>query len=120
MGAETDPVMTDKPSGAKRIGRPFKEPTKGKRAALGLLVRPEMKRLVDKRAKDNSRTQSQEAEAMLEGYLQYEQLVEATRQRLTEQLIESILLRHLWTRVRISKEGELWASPGYPLPGGRR
>ena len=48
---------TDAP---KRIGRPFKAPKKGKRAPLSLLVRPEIKRLVDARAKANSRTQSQE------------------------------------------------------------
>ena len=104
---------TDAP---KRIGRPMKVPKKGKRAQLSLLVRPEIKQLVDARAKANSRTQSQEAEMMLEAYLQFEELMEATRQTLTEKLIGTLLFRHLWTPVLTSKEGELWASPSYPLP----
>jgi hypothetical protein len=51
---------------AKRIGRPPKDATPGVRVSLGLKVTPETKALLDGRARANSRTQSQEAEAWIE------------------------------------------------------
>jgi hypothetical protein len=48
-----------------RIGRPLKEPMR-KRIQLGLLVTAKMKRYLVKASEQSGRTQSQEAELLLE------------------------------------------------------
>lgn len=53
-------------AGAKRIGRPMKPAEEGKRVSLGLKVSPAIKTRIDAAAKENGRTQSQEAEARIE------------------------------------------------------
>jgi predicted transcriptional regulator len=50
----------------KRLGRPPKPPTPGTRVALGLKVTPEIKRRLDQAARKSGRTQSQQAELMIE------------------------------------------------------
>src|SRR5437867_3040690 len=50
----------------KRMGRPVKPPEPGKRISLGLKVTPEIKDKIDRAARENGRTQSQEAELRLE------------------------------------------------------
>jgi hypothetical protein len=50
----------------KRIGRPPKEPVPGQRVSLGLKVTPEIKQRLDQEARKNGRTQSQQAEVMIE------------------------------------------------------
>jgi predicted transcriptional regulator len=50
----------------KRTGRPVKKPEPGKRMSLGLKVTAEIKERIDKAAKASGRTQSQEAEALIE------------------------------------------------------
>ena len=50
----------------KRLGRPLKAPTPGKRVALGLKVTSEIKQRLDEEARKSGRTQSQQAELMLE------------------------------------------------------
>src|SRR5438067_2091755 len=54
---------------AKGTGRPGRKPqpaNQGKRASLGLKVTPEIKNRLDAAAKENGRTQSQEAEVRIE------------------------------------------------------
>lgn len=50
----------------KRLGRPPKAPTPGKRVALGLKVTSEIKQRLDEEARKSGRTQSQQAELMIE------------------------------------------------------
>jgi hypothetical protein len=50
----------------KRLGRPLKAPTPGKRVALGLKVTAEIKQRIDEQARKSGRTQSQQAELMVE------------------------------------------------------
>jgi hypothetical protein len=50
----------------KRLGRPPKAPTPGKRVALGLKVTSEIKQQLDEEARKHGRTQSQQAELMIE------------------------------------------------------
>jgi hypothetical protein len=50
----------------KRMGRPLKAPEPGKRMSLGLKVTPQIKEKLDRAARENGRTQSQEAEIRLE------------------------------------------------------
>jgi hypothetical protein len=97
---------------AKRRGRPFKAPKAGKRAPLSLLVRAEIKQLVDERAKASGRTQSQEAEMLIERCLQFESVL-GTEAGAVQQL----LWRYGYTRLGISnprtgERGFAWAEPG--------
>jgi hypothetical protein len=122
-------VTTTTTTGKPRRGRPFKAPKKGKRAPLSLLVRAEVKQLVDERAKASGRTQSQEAEAMIERCLTYDQTMAAIGTTLAEMEkgnVESFLWRRGFTPIRpsgkdglpLAKEGggywTVWAEPGYP------
>ena len=50
----------------RRLGRPTKAPNPGTRVALGLKVTPDIKRRLDEEARKNGRTQSQQAELMIE------------------------------------------------------
>jgi len=50
----------------KRLGRPTKAPMPGKRVALGLKVTAEIKERIDRDARKSGRTQSQQAELMIE------------------------------------------------------
>jgi hypothetical protein len=50
----------------KRLGRPPKVPRPGERVALGLKVTAEIKQRLDKAARKSGRTQSQQAELMIE------------------------------------------------------
>ena len=107
----------------KRRGRPFKAPKAGKRAPLSLLVRAEIKHLVDERAKASGRTQSQEAEMMIERCLTYDQTLEAmgtTLADMQKDSVEGALRRLGYTPMRVPNEDKpdrpwkLWAEPGYP------
>jgi hypothetical protein len=105
---------------AKRRGRPFKPPKPGKRAPLSLLVRAEIKALVDERAKASGRTQSQEAEAMIERCLTYDQMMESMRTNLAELekgSVEAVLWRLGYAPIRQFIDGKVckaWAEPGFP------
>ena len=107
----------------KRRGRPFKAPKAGKRAPLSLLVRAEIKHLVDERAKASGRTQSQEAEMMIERCLTYDQTLEAMHTTLADMQkdnVEAALRRLGYTPIRVpntdksDRPWKLWAEPGYP------
>jgi hypothetical protein len=50
----------------KRIGRPPKTPKPGERVSLGLKVTADIKRRLDEEANKSGRTQSQQAELMIE------------------------------------------------------
>jgi hypothetical protein len=103
-----------------RRGRPFKQPKKGKRAPLSLLVRAEIKRLVDERAKASGRTQSQEAEMLIERCLAYDQTLEAMRtnlEEMAEDRFEAALRRRGFRPTLKMIDGKIWkswAEPGYP------
>jgi hypothetical protein len=61
----------------KRLGRPVKAPTPGKRVSLGLKVTAEIKQRIDEEARKSGRTQSQQAELMIErGFEQEQQIVD--------------------------------------------
>jgi hypothetical protein len=103
---------------AKRIGRPFKAPPKGKRASLSLLVRAEVKRHVDKLAQASGRTQSAEGEALIERALAYDRMLEAMRTTLAEMergSVEAALHRLGYVSIRDAHGRKLWAEPGYPI-----
>ena len=71
--------MTEKEK--RRIGRPMKKSARGeKRASLGLKVRVAVKKQIDEAAKDSGRTQSQEAEALIERCLTYDVMLKAMNQ----------------------------------------
>jgi hypothetical protein len=116
-------VTTTATTTTKRRGRPFKAPKAGKRAPLSLLVRAEIKHLVDERAKASGRTQSQEAEIMIERCLTYDQTLAAMQTTLADMQkdnVEGALRRLGYTPMRVPNEDKpdrpwkLWAEPGYP------
>ena len=70
---------------AKRIGRPpMKPPARGQRVSLGLKVTAEIKRHLDSAARVSGRTQSQEAEHLIEEGLQSRRMLEVMRTTLAE------------------------------------
>jgi hypothetical protein len=104
----------------RRIGRPMKEPRRGKRAPLSLLVRPAIKRLVDKMAKANGITQSAQAEMLIEQGLAVRQVLDAMGKTVAEiesGSVDTALSRRGFTPIRHMVEGKawkLWAEPGFP------
>jgi hypothetical protein len=101
---------------AKRIGRPLKAPT-GKRAQLSLLVRAEIKRYVDKAAQKSGRTQSQEAEHLIERALTYDRMLEAMRTTLdaiNRGNIEAAF-RSQGYKPFHTPHGKGWVPKGYPI-----
>jgi hypothetical protein len=104
-------------SRTKRIGRPLKTPSKGKRASLGLKVTAEVKRHIDSAARASGRTQSQEAEHLIERALQYDQMLAAMHTTIAEIAqgnVEAEMRRRGYTPLH-TPYGKLWAPPGYPI-----
>jgi hypothetical protein len=106
----------------RAVGRPMKAPRRGKRAPLSLLVRPEIKRLVDQRATASGTTQSAQAEFLIEQGLVVRQVIEAMGKTLAEierGNVHATLLRAGWTVERYTdpNDGKTWKAyrePGYP------
>lgn len=105
-----------------RRGRPFKQAKKGKRAPLSLLVRPEIKRLVDKMATANGFTQSAQAEALIELGLAMRATLDAMGKE-TEEIAQgnadAALRRRGYNHHRIligDKAWSFWTEPGFPIP----
>jgi hypothetical protein len=103
---------------AKRIGRPpMKPPARGKRVSLGLKVTAEVKRHLDSAHRMSGRTQSQEAEHLIEKALAYDQMLDAMRTTLAQieqGSVEAALRRQGYTPIH-TLHGKLWAPPGYPI-----
>lgn len=76
----------------RRIGRPTKPVSPGKRASLGLKVTAEIKQRLDEAAVANGRTQSQEAEARLEQSFGAENLLPQTLDLKFEGVTAGLLL----------------------------
>jgi len=105
---------------AKRIGRPIKRAVGNERIALGLKVTAKTKRIIDQRARVSRRTQSQEAEYLIESALQFERTLKAmgsTMAAIEGQNVDAALFRRGYTPIRHLHEGKawkLWAEPGFP------
>lgn len=104
----------------KAAGRPMKAPKRGKRAPLSLLVRPKIKRLVDKMAAADGITQSAQGEALIEQGLAVRKALDAV-DRDTAEIekghVEGVLRRKGYTPIYTVKDGKgwkLWAEPGFP------
>jgi predicted amidohydrolase YtcJ len=103
----------------KRIGRPFKPPEAGERAVLGLRVRAELKRQIDEAAAQSGRTQSQEAEFLIEQGLIAAELLAMSSSKSTEEqaqaAAENNFRRRGYTWIHYPR-GKVWLPPG--MPGG--
>jgi hypothetical protein len=105
---------------ANRIGRPVKAVKAHERVSLGLKVIAKTKRIIDQRAQKSGRTQSQEAESLIESALQFERTLKAMGTTLAEmekQNVNAALFRLGYTPIRHVHEGKawkLWAEPGFP------
>jgi hypothetical protein len=96
---------------AKRIGRPpMKPPARGKRVSLGLKVTAEVKRHLDSAHRMSGRTQSQEAEHLIEKALAYDEMLDAMRTTVAEidrGSVEAALRHRNWRR----DEKGRWSPP---------
>jgi hypothetical protein len=91
----------------KRIGRP---PKYGKRFALGLRVTAETKQAIEAAAKATGRTQSQQAEDMLERCRTYDALMEGMRttvEQVTKGRIEQAFREAGYTETRSGPGGTI-------------
>jgi hypothetical protein len=101
----------------RRIGRPLKAPAKGKRVSLGLKVTAEVKRHIDSAARASGRTQSQEAEHLIERALQYDQVLTAmdtTVAEIDEGNVDRAMRRREYRPMQ-TRHGIVWVPPGYPI-----
>ena len=100
----------------KRIGRPIKPALKHKRVSLGLKVTAKTKALIESLAQASGRTQSQEAEFLIERCLQYDETLRAMRRSvelIAKGNIENALHRAGWRPMRALSTGvKTWAPPG--------
>jgi hypothetical protein len=118
-------VTTDTLFKPKRVtGRPKKAPASGKRAPLSLLVRPALKRLVDRMATANGTTQSAAAEFLIEQGLAVRQVLDAmgkTLEEVEQDNTDAALRRRGYNRHRFVAGGRawfFWTEPGFPIPTG--
>ena len=120
--------MTEKtlPRPKETPGRPMKPPKRGKRAALSLLVRPEIKRLVDRLATANGITQSAQAELLIEQGVAVRQVLDTMNKTLEEiersdvTNINAALWRRgyrPWREWIDGKAWTAWCEPGHPRGG---
>jgi hypothetical protein len=119
-GAEVTVKTLLKPKRA--VGRPKKPPARGKRAALSLLVRPALKRLVDQMATANGTTQSAQAEYLIEQGIAVRQVLDAmgkTLEEIERDNADAALRRRGYARHRFVHGGKayfFWTEPGFPIP----
>jgi hypothetical protein len=105
----------------RAVGRPMKAPKRGKRASLSLLVRPEIKRLVDKLATASGITQSAQGEMLIEQGIAVRQVLDAMGKEaddIARGNVEVALRRLGYQRHRIAIENRVWsfwAEPGFPI-----
>jgi hypothetical protein len=106
----------------------MKTPARGKRAALSLLVRPEIKRLVDRLATANGITQSAQAELLIEQGVAVRQVLDTMNKTLEEiersdvTSINAALWRRGYRPWRETfgdsdKVWTAWCEPGHPRGG---
>jgi hypothetical protein len=107
----------------KRVaGRPKKAPAPGKRAPLSLLVRPALKRLVDRVATANGTTQSAAAEFLIEQGIAVRQVLDAMGKEaedIAQGNADTALRRRGYNRHRFVAGGRawfFWTEPGFPIP----
>jgi hypothetical protein len=105
----------------RRTGRPTKPAVGTARVSLGLKVTASTKRVIEALAIVSGRTQSQEAEFLIERALQFDEAhksMRATLESLKTNGIEGVLAREGWRVVHMRDQDEnaayLWAPPGHP------
>jgi hypothetical protein len=101
-----------------RVGRPSKVAASGTRVSLGLKVRAEVKQRIDAAAKASGRTQSQEAEALIEAALAPYAMLEAWRAAFAdlERGNFEAAVRRLGYVPYSTSQGTIWLPPGHPEP----
>jgi hypothetical protein len=122
--ADTSPKSEGAALDPKRaVGRPMKAPKRGRRAPLGLLVRPQIKRLVNRLATANGTTQSAAGELLIERGLAVQTVLDAMGKTLEEVErgnVEAALWRLGYRPHREMIDGKVWKSwcePGHPRAG---
>ena len=100
----------------KRIGRPMKAPSPGKRTTLSLMVSPDLKQRVEEAARASGRTQSTEAEQLILQGLAVRDVLGVVGMSVPE-----IARRQAETNFRArgytvmhDRHGDNWLPPGHP------
>ena len=104
----------------RRTGRPTKPAIGAARVSLGLKVTTETKRVIEALALASGRTQSQEAEHLIERALQFDEAMKSTRttlESLETAHVEGVLARKGWKLIHMTDQhgraADLWAPPGH-------
>ena len=103
-------------------GRPKKKPTAGQRAPLSLLIRPALKRQIDRLATINGTTLSAQAEYLIEQGLAVRQVLDAMGKEVEDIAkgnADAALRRRGYQSHRVVAAGRawtVWAEPGFPIP----
>ena len=102
----------------RRTGRPTKPAVGASRVSLGLKVTTKTKLVIEALAVASGRTQSQQAEYLIERALQFDEAhksMRVTLESIKTNGIEGVLAREGWRVVRLRDEDEkaayLWAPP---------
>jgi hypothetical protein len=127
LEAELDQVKKLAAEAMSRVaqagGRPIKANRKGQRARISVDFSSSTRASIAKQAKLSGRTLAREAEVMVEGFLQYQQMMEQMKMTLEEMYktnVESVLYRLGFTPIRavsFGKACKLWAEPGFQHSG---
>jgi len=102
-------------------GRPKKKPTAGQRAPLSLLIRPALKRQIDRLATINGTTLSAQAEYLIEQGLAVRQVLDAMGKEVEDIAkgnADAALRRRGYQSHRVVAAGRawtVWAEPDFPL-----
>jgi protein-disulfide isomerase-like protein with CxxC motif len=100
----------------------MKEPKEGQRVPLGLKVTADVKAKIDAVAKASGRTQSQEAERLIERAFTYDSIMAAmnlTAEQMKKQNDEAAFrsagYKHYWTTTRDGKTYKVWVEADFPI-----
>jgi len=95
---------------------------KRKRPQLGIIVSQETKDLIEQLARDGKRSMGQLVEELIQEALHTRRVLTDVRDSLRKvedigsRAIGTVLFHHMWTPLRTTKGGTVWAPPDTPLP----
>jgi hypothetical protein len=95
---------------------------KRKRPQLGIIVSQETKDVIERLAREGNRSMGQVAEEMIQEALHTRKVLTNVRDSLRKvedigsRAIGTVLFHHMWTPLRTTKGGTVWAPPDTPLP----
>jgi hypothetical protein len=114
-------ITRQKPAAAKAATKE-RTPNKRKRPQLGIIVSQETKDLIEQQARESNRSMGQVVEHLIQEALHTRQVLADVRSSIRKveevgtRAIATVLFHHMWTPLRTTKGGTVWAPPDTPLP----